>query len=145
MRVVMNPLFGNPFKRYRVEKKVKQLQADEQWQELADFVMGLPERQRDNYLLVDVADAYNHLGRYRESYDLIRTMRGGSSDWMWLYCVGVSHYYLAEQAKGNPKKERRLRQRAKEMFEQSMLHRADEAYAAKCQDYLRRIDNLQSE
>lgn len=48
MRVVMNPLFGNPFKRYRVEKKVKQLQADERWQELADFVMGLPERQRSH-------------------------------------------------------------------------------------------------
>lgn len=130
----------NPWKRYQLEKQVKELQNAGSWQELVDLVMSLPEKFRDNYLLVDAADAYNHLGRYADSYELVRHMRGGSSDWMWCYCVGVSHYYLA-QDEADAERLAKLLARAKGMFEQAMLQRADESYAAKCQDYLRRIEN----
>jgi tetratricopeptide (TPR) repeat protein len=70
---------------------------EDEFQEIVDAIMEIPEEDRDYELTSHLGRALNNLGQYEEALEQFKGIaEEGQEDSLWHYRVGVSHYYLKQ-------------------------------------------------
>ncbi|WP_313637929.1 SMI1/KNR4 family protein [Paenibacillus sp.] len=70
---------------------------EDEFQEIVDAIMEIPEEERDYVLTSHLGRALNNLGQYEEGLEQFLTIaEEGEEDPLWHYRIGVSYYYLKQ-------------------------------------------------
>lgn len=103
-------------------------EADEH-QKIADAILALPEGERDDELLGQLAVAYNNLSEYEEAIAVLEQLRPRLENTdKWQFRMGYALYYLDRN------------QEAKVAFTHCLMLNGEGEYTEDCQEYLEWIE-----
>jgi len=92
-----------------------------------------------DFLLGELAVAYNNLGRYDDAFNLLMSLEIDEEDYEWYYRVGFALYYLAEEDKDVARAWEKSLQ-AKQAFEHCLRYHPDKIFVEECKEFIEWIN-----
>ena len=92
-----------------------------------------------DFLLGELAVAYNNLGRYDDAFNLLMSLEIDEEDYEWYYRVGFALYYLAEEDKDVAHAWEKSLQ-AKQAFEHCLRYHPDKIFVEECKEFIEWIN-----
>lgn len=88
-----------------------------------------------DFLLGELAVAYNNLGRYEDAFNLLMSLEINEEDYEWYYRVGFALYYLAEEDKDIKSAWKKSLQ-ARQAFENCLKYHPDKIFVEECKEFI---------
>ena len=88
-----------------------------------------------DFLLGELAVAYNNLGRYEDAFNLLMSLEIDEEDYEWYYRVGFALYYLAEEDEDVARAWEKSLQ-ARQAFEHCLRYHPDKIFVEECKEFI---------
>lgn len=88
-----------------------------------------------DFLLGELAVAYNNLGRYEDAFNLLMSLKIDEEDYEWYYRVGFALYYLAEEDEDVARAWEKSLQ-ARQAFEHCLRYHPDKIFVEECKEFI---------
>lgn len=76
-------------------EQLEEWHEEDEFEEIVDAIMEVPEEERDYVLISHLGRAMNNLERYDEAVELFLSVEDeGKDDPLWHYRIGLAYYYL---------------------------------------------------
>ena len=109
---------------------------DDEPQKVIKAITSLPEEEKTDLLMGELAVAYNNTEQYEKALEILEErMDRNRENYEWHYRLGFALYYCAEQEE-DVKKAETLSRRAEKEFRCALALKPSPAFKAECKEFL---------
>ena len=117
-------------------EQIAEWYVDDEPQKVIKAITSLPEEEKTDLLMGELAVAYNNTEQYEKALEILEErMDRNRENYEWHYRLGFALYYCAEEEE-DVKKAENLSRRAEEEFRCALALKPSPAFKAECKEFL---------